>query len=44
MQTSMGIAGYKNAQSPEQLYEFADKALYSAKADGRNGFKIDKVS
>ncbi|MBB1268169.1 GGDEF domain-containing protein [Shewanella sp. SR44-3] len=44
VQTSMGIAGYKNAQSPEQLYEFADKALYSAKADGRNGFKIDKVS
>jgi diguanylate cyclase (GGDEF)-like protein len=44
VQTSMGIAGYKSPQTPEQLYEIADKALYSAKAAGRNGFKIDKAS
>lgn len=33
---SSGIAHVTDAESPEQLIDFADKALYKAKASGRN--------
>lgn len=34
---SVGVAQYKNAmKEPENLYQAADKALYTAKESGRN--------
>jgi diguanylate cyclase (GGDEF)-like protein len=42
--TSMGIAEAKNAINADLLYDNADKALYTAKAAGRNGFKIEVTS
>ena len=37
---SMGIAQYDNIETGEILFERADKALYEAKANGRNQVKI----
>lgn len=42
--TSMGIAEAKNAASAAQLYDHADKALYAAKAAGRNCFKKEVIA
>ena len=33
---SCGLSAYREEESPEQLFERADKALYKAKEQGRN--------
>ena len=40
VQTSIGMSQLAREQNEEQLYEVADKALYQAKAAGRNCFKV----
>ncbi|MDR6963456.1 diguanylate cyclase (GGDEF)-like protein [Shewanella putrefaciens] len=37
---SLGAAESNDILEAEQLYELADKALYQAKASGRNGYKL----
>ncbi|MCL1076979.1 GGDEF domain-containing protein [Parashewanella spongiae] len=39
-QSSIGIAQLTTKQTSKQLYEMADKALYSAKLSGKNNFKV----
>ncbi len=39
---SFGLAMHRNGDSPDQVLERADKALYSAKANGRNQLVIAK--
>ncbi|MGI2227579.1 GGDEF domain-containing protein [Shewanella frigidimarina] len=40
IQCSLGIAESKQQQQAENIYERADKAMYSAKAAGRNCYRI----
>ncbi|WP_299787700.1 GGDEF domain-containing protein [uncultured Shewanella sp.] len=41
IQTSMGVAQWRDDESESVLYERADRALYQAKAAGRQCFRID---
>ncbi|QYJ77799.1 diguanylate cyclase DgcS [Shewanella acanthi] len=40
---SLGAAESSHIVEPEQLYELADKALYQAKASGRNCYKLSQT-
>lgn len=41
---SIGVSLSDGAQTVDQLYELADKALYQAKAKGRNGYVISSCA
>jgi len=41
IQTSLGVSQWINTEVPSALYERADRALYRAKAAGRQCFRVD---
>ncbi|WP_396588121.1 GGDEF domain-containing protein [Bermanella sp. R86510] len=41
---SCGVASFEKGYRPEQVFDAADKALYSAKQNGRNQYQVGKLS